>query len=326
MKTILLVLFTVAVPAFADGQTLAPELAPLATKYKADVAALEAQRSAAIAKAQSSYATALGAAERSATTAGNVAAVAAITTERTAISSGLMAPGFPAGLPKELQTPRKAYLDALARIKTAEAPRRQALDAGYLRALTNLSAAASKNPELSKQVEAEKQKLLASAPGGGSGSKPSAKSAVINGTFDLVDAEGRPSGWRIAEGFKVVRDGTNSVLHAGAKAPGYVAVTQDILLPPRARNVTLSGRVRGKLTSRAPDQGHFGANIAAVYLNKQDESTSNWLMLDGGTDADWKTLSTTQKIPDDMKTLQVVLVLKYVSGEFDFDDIEVEFR
>jgi hypothetical protein len=41
---------------------------------------------------------------------------------------------------------------------------------------------------------------------------------------------------------------------------------------------------------------------------------------------EWKTVTSTTRIPDDMKILQVALTLKYVSGEFDFDDIEVEFR
>ena len=186
-----------------------------------------------------------------------------------------------------MQIPRKAYLDASARIRAVNAPRRQALDAAFLRALTNLSAKGAANPELAKQLEAERQKLLASAPGTG-GSKPSAKSAVINGTFDVADAAGRPGGWAISEGFKVVRDGTNNVLHASAKEPGYVAITQDILLPPRAKNVTLSGRVRGKFVARDPNQSHFGAFVAAVYLDAQEQTTKNWLMLDGGTDAKWK--------------------------------------
>lgn len=326
MKMTLIILLAAAGATCAYAQALARELEPLAAKYKADVAALEDRRSAAIAKAQASYANDLGAAERTATTAGNVAALAAITTERGAMSSGLMAPVFPSGLPKELRTPRKTYLDAVARIRATEAPRRQAIDAAYLRSLSSLVSKASKNPALAKQLEAEKHQLLAAASGNGSGSKKNAKSAVVNGTFDLMDSEARPSGWMTPEGIKVVRDGVNRVLHASSPAPGYLAVTQDILVPPKAKSVTLTGRVRGKMTSRDPNQGHFGANIAAVYLDSNGSSTSNWLMLDGGNDEDWKTLSTTQKVPDNMKTLQLQLVLKYVAGEFDYDDIEVEFE
>ena len=66
--------------------------------------------------------------DHGATAAGNVAAVAVITEERGALTRGLMAPGFPPGMPKELQGPRRTYLDAFGRSRTVEAPRRQALD------------------------------------------------------------------------------------------------------------------------------------------------------------------------------------------------------
>src|SRR5260221_8051922 len=99
MKTALPTLLFAFV-AGACAQTFAPELAPLAEKYKADVAALEAQRAVAISQPEKAYTTALAAAEKIATTAGNVTGAAAITSERTSLGSGLMAPDFPAGLPK----------------------------------------------------------------------------------------------------------------------------------------------------------------------------------------------------------------------------------
>jgi hypothetical protein len=151
---------------------------------------------------------------------------------------------------------------------------------------------------------------------------------IINGTFDTADPSGKPGGWSTVEGFKVQKDGTNNVLHASLKAPIYAAASQDIALPARARSVTLSGRVRGKILARDPanSQGPPGVFVAAVYLDKSEQATKNWLMLDGGSDAEWKNVSSTTKIPDGMKGLQVSLVLKNVSGEFDFDNIAVEFR
>lgn len=326
MKTTLHVLMIALTAGFACAQGLAPELAPLAAKYESDLAALETQRAAAVAQAQKSYLTALGASERNAGTAGDVASVAAIATERAAISSGLMAPGFPAGLPKALQRDRRTYLDAIARIRTAEAPRRQALDAAYLRALTNLESKAKNNAELATQLASEKQNLLANAPGRSGDGKPSSKSAVINGTFDIADAEGRPGGWTTSDLFKVARDGTNYVVHAAASQPGYQAITQDIVLPSKARNVTLSGRVRGKVAARDPNQAHFGAFVGAVFVDEKDQQTDVWMMLDGGNDAEWKSLTGTEKIPDRSKVLRVFLILKYVAGEFDYDDVAVEFR
>src|SRR5712671_4641787 len=93
----------------------APELVPAAAKYKADLAAFEAQKTAAVARVQQQYFGALDGAEKTATTAGGVEIVAAISREREAVKSGLMAPAFPPDLPKSLQMARKSYLDRMAR-------------------------------------------------------------------------------------------------------------------------------------------------------------------------------------------------------------------
>src|SRR4051794_6009803 len=109
----LVVAFAFAAPLHA--QFLAPELEPLATKYRADRAAFDAQRTQAIAHTQQPYLSALDSAERTATSAGTLAAVAAIAKEREALKNGQVSPIFPEGLPKTLQAPRKACLDTMAR-------------------------------------------------------------------------------------------------------------------------------------------------------------------------------------------------------------------
>jgi hypothetical protein len=327
MKTALCSMWLMALSSSLGAQALAPELAPLAAKYKTDLATLETQRTNAVTQAQKPYLAALDTAEKNATKAGNVAGVSTIGQERAAIGKGLMAPGVPPGLPKELQGPRRTYLDAIERIRTAEAPRRQALDGAYLRALTGLAAKAAKESELAKQIDVEKQKLLASAPAAPP-KKANSKNVIVNGTFDTVDASGNPSGWIMSEGYKVQRDGTNNVLHASGKVPGWASMSQDVLIPTKARTVTVSGRVRGTVTGRdaAKSQGVPGLFIACNFLDQNEAGTKDWIMLDGGSDKEWKNVTFTQKIPDDMKILRVGLNLKYVSGEFDFDDIEVEFR
>lgn len=324
-ETAACLVFITAVVSCARAQTLSPELAPLAAKYKADIAALEAQRTTAIAQAQKPYEAAMATAEKTATAAGNVAAVGVINTERVAMSKGLMPPGFPPGMPKELQAPRKVYLEAIERIRTAEAPRRQGLDGAYLRALTSLGTKASKESELAKQIDTEKQKLIANAPS--APSKQTGKNMVINGTFDAVEG-GRPAGWQFIEpdAFKMSRDGTNNILHASAKVIGYAGAWQDILLPARSRTVTLSGRVRGQVLARKPGEPDFGGKILGTFLDKNETDSKNYMFYPADISPRWKTFSMTQKIPDDMKALRVTLEMKFSTGEFDFDDITVEFR
>lgn len=158
--------------------------------------------------------------------------------------------------------------------------------------------------------------------------KTNSKNLIVNGTFDSADTQGHPAGWTLAENYKVMHDGTNAIVHASAEAPVYQSITQDVAVPARARNVTLRGRVRGKIIGRdaAKSQGPPGFFLSGVYIHKNDKPTANWIMIDGGGDARWKTVTQTNRIPEGMKTLRVALVLKYVSGEFDYDDIEVEFR
>ena len=160
MKT-LAVAIAIAFVAPLHGQLLEPELQPLAEKYKADLAAFNAQKATAMARAQQPYVSALDGAEKTATSAGNLDAVAAITTEREALKAGTMRAEFPEGLPKALQAPRKACLDAVTRVGAQVEPRRKAVATAYLQALASLQAKAAGKPGLAEQIAAEKEKLLA---------------------------------------------------------------------------------------------------------------------------------------------------------------------
>jgi hypothetical protein len=161
MKTLRVLALALAMTLHA--QDLAPELAPLTAKYRADLAAFNAQKASAVVRAQQPYVFALDGAEKSATSAGNLGAVAAITKEREALKDGTMDAAFPEDLPKALQAPRKACLDAMARVGADLEPRRKTINAAYLQALSSLQTKAVANRDLAEQIAAEKEKLLASA-------------------------------------------------------------------------------------------------------------------------------------------------------------------
>jgi hypothetical protein len=161
MKALVLAI-AVALVTPLRAQSLAPELEPLAAKYRADMAALNAQKAVAMTRAQQPYMSALDGAEKAATSAGTVGAVPAIAKEREALKSGQTMPAaFPERLPKALQATRRACLDAMARVDADLAPRQKAIDADYLRALASLQAKAATKPELAEQIAAEKEKMLA---------------------------------------------------------------------------------------------------------------------------------------------------------------------
>ncbi len=220
MKAPIAAFLLVLAASCALAQTVAPELAPAAAKYKADMATLDAQRLAALAQAQKSHAAALDASEKTATAAGNLPVVAAITKERESLVADTLTPSFPDGLPKNLQTTRKAYLDTAANIRVNEATRRAAIGAEYLRALASLQAKAAANPELAQQIATEKGKLLATAPVASTTAKPSHSATKPDEAEAVVAVLG--TSWKGVKGSSRIFGRT---VHFGAK--GAVRVVHD---------------------------------------------------------------------------------------------------
>ena len=148
------------------AQDLAPELAPLAAKYKADTAALGAQKEAAITRVALVYSAALDSAEKTETTAGHLPALTAITLERGDLKKNEVKPELPSDLPKGLHSVRKAYLDDLARVVADFAQRQQRIAADDIRVLSSLQTRAGSNAALAKQIMEEKERVLQSATAG----------------------------------------------------------------------------------------------------------------------------------------------------------------
>jgi hypothetical protein len=243
---------------------------------------------------------------------------------------------LPEGLPKTLQSARKSCLDAMARVSVDASPRQRAIDAEYLRALAALQPKAAVNAELAKQIAAEKEKVLANVSTTtvpAVGSKPNnERNAIVNGTFDVPDPGGQPAAWKPPEregvSFKVIREGANSIVRVTVEKPSdnFMAI-QIVAVPPRARMMTLRGRVRGKWTGRSTEDDNWGANISARFMGADDQLIGPWVINVGGREAGgWKSLSKSIPVESGAKRLRVQFGAQVVSGTFDFDDIEVEFR
>lgn len=144
-----------------------PEIAPYVAKYKSDTGALTEQKNASLESPKRTYLAALATAEASATNAGHVPTVAAITREREAIDKAAIAAEFPKDFPKNLQSPRKAYLDSLGRVSADFNARQQRIDAEYLRTLASLQTKANANPALADQIASQKNRLLNNPGSGG---------------------------------------------------------------------------------------------------------------------------------------------------------------
>jgi hypothetical protein len=143
------------------AQDLPPELLPTATKYRADTAALSTQQKAALDRVAQVYGTALDTAEKAETSAGRVAAIGAITQERADLKKNELKTESLGNLPKGLHAARKTYFDGIARVTADFEQRQQRLTSDYLRVLSALQTRAGSNSELARQVNDEKDRVLA---------------------------------------------------------------------------------------------------------------------------------------------------------------------
>jgi hypothetical protein len=139
---------------------LAPELAPLAAKYNADLTALETQKAAEVLRVSQPYLTALDAGETKATTAGEVKGMGAITQERTEVKGGEMREEEPAELPKGLHGARKSCMDGIARVTKDFTARQDKVKTEYVKALGALETRGRGNAALMAQIATEKERVV----------------------------------------------------------------------------------------------------------------------------------------------------------------------
>jgi hypothetical protein len=151
---------TLVFVAALHAQELAPELAPLAAKYLADLAALNGPKAAELARVTQPYLAALDAAEAKATTSGDLKSLAGITQERSEARSGEMRDSAPTDLPKGLHSARKSCLDGVARVTKDFTARQDRVKADYVKALAGLEARARSNAALAAQIAGEKDRVV----------------------------------------------------------------------------------------------------------------------------------------------------------------------
>lgn len=207
-----------ALSAVLHGADLAPELAPLAAKYKADSDGVTAKRSAAVSQVAQNYIMALNTAERTATSTGDLKSLAAISSERDGIKAGNLDPKLPDNLPKDLPTPRKRYMTEVERVDADIKAQRQRVTAAYLQALAALQSRSSAKPALLGQIEAEKKKLI--------GGPKSTLSVELAGTK-----------WRIENSDQIITlqaDGTTSISWSNRKGWWKVTGANEISWDMRA--------------------------------------------------------------------------------------------
>ena len=295
--------------AFAETGTvtaLAPELAPLAARHKADLVAVDQQSAAALARSTPFYLAALEAAEKDALARANVDAVAAIHKEREAVNAGLIgdliAAPFPPKLPAGLKSSRDALLESFKRLQADSLKLRQRANADYLRALAGLQPRAAGNPELAREIKAESDAVLGvpvTTPEG-EVEVTARTGKLINGDFSEADSNGLPVGWKLVKGdgsenspgsgetFQVAHENSRSLLHTAKDSKDKcLIVRQMVEIPHFAKEAEFKFQVR----FYGNDKGkHRLVNVGAID-DKGESIGDKYMPFDLEADPQWKTYS-----------------------------------
>ena len=321
----------------AFAQELLPELAAPAAQHKAAGETLDRQKLEALALAAKSYVSALDGVEKSATAKGEIDLVAAVVKEREAVASGALEPDLPDALKKaKLQMSRKTLLASIERINADFAKRKKVADAGYLRVLASLQPRAASNPELAKQLAAEKAAVLEACPAGNGrkkAKKGNAKNVVVNGDFEEL-ADGKLKKWENTEQVTVLTEKGNTFVRFDAKpakdgsCARLIIEQKDIEVPPNAERCMISVRMR---TANAPPPVKVkGGEIRpSCWLNFFDDKgielgrcAANW----DGKNGSWREIQREGGIPAGTVCAVVSPSNGSSPGQIDFDDIEVTFK
>ncbi len=232
---------------------------------------------------------------------------------------------------------RKTLLTSIERINTDIAKRRKQADADYLRALASLQTKAAANPELAKQVAAEKTALLAgggsaSGSGGAAAKVARGKNVVVNGDFEKIDADGKPEGWNGIRNVTVEDESGNrfvrfieGVLTRDGKTE-LQALSQMVEVPPKVKTVRIRARIRARIPAGfKQDTG----KKPRVYLEFKDSTGKPLSWIHGvwnGGEGKWIEAEAEKSIPQNAVRVAIMVTNDHCPGQIDFDDIEVTFK
>ena len=324
------------------AQELLPELAAPVAKYKSALEALNKEKQDALTRAAQSYVSALNSVETSAATSGKNDVVAAVAKEREALAAGTLEPDLPAGLPPmRLQGTRRALLGKLSQINADHSRRKKQLDGTYINALIALQEKAAANPELAKQIAAEKAALLegggTASNGGGKAKKANLKNVMVNGDFEKM-IDGKPDRWQYFDGVTVLSENGNTFIRFNDKPINrdgtgpFRACSQDMAtpVPANAERIAVSARVR-TMNVAPPVKAKEGWLICPYlrllfYNNEKECETRIPDAIWGGRNGSWKEIRAEGDIPLGTTRISVFVSSGNCPGQIDFDDVELTFK
>jgi len=306
---------------------LPPELAPLAAKYHADLAALTEARSKAVAALRQSYLAALGLAEQKATSERKPDELKAVTDEKEAVSAGRALPPLPPPLlPHELAPSRSYFQREAGRAGREYAAHAQQAAGDYLRVLAfyENKARMANQTDLLQQIAAEKLSLAGQNLAGPAAAPIIGRNLVINGDFALRKDDVRPENWDSGapgSGFVATEQGMN-FLRVVSRDRKETSFFENVERPAGAEELRVTARLRCR---DLKVQGECGVIIA------QRDGEDKFLVRDRvciltSSSPGWKSLRGIVKIRPETRKLIIRCNVVNSVNTVDFADVRVEAR
>lgn len=155
----------------------------------------------------------------------------------------------------------------------------------------------------------------------------SPKRPLINGDFNASPPGKPPAGWTAAypSGSGVVfNDGKDSFLRLVSPRPTNAGMAQEVAVPPKAKEVTILGRMRGKPQNEKLEK-RAAVEVALRYKDAKGGNISAAIVASGNS-PNWHTFQREFVLPPGCIKVEVVARSLFAVGTFDFDEVRVEFK
>jgi len=156
--------------------------------------------------------------------------------------------------------------------------------------------------------------------------QPAPKGPLTNGDFDGTPGK-LPVGWTAAyhTGTAAVsNDGKDTFLRLSNAQPDNAGAAQEIEVPPKAKTVSVLGRMRGKPRNEK-DEKRAAVEVCLRYRDATGANMSAAVVASKRSPY-WHTFRRTFTLPPGCTKIEVVARSIFAVGVFDFDEVRVEFK
>jgi hypothetical protein len=153
------------------------------------------------------------------------------------------------------------------------------------------------------------------------------KRPLINGGFEDSAAGQPPAGWTRAypTGEAVVAsDGKDTFLRLKSDKAANAGVSQLVEVPPKVTKVAVLGRMRGK-PQNSKEEKRAAVQVCLMYKNADGGNISAAIVTSENSPA-WHTFRREFNLPPGCAKVEVSARSLFAVGEFDFDEVRVEFK